>query len=140
MRFPLLCVLLTAAVAGCTPAARVELQCVDLDAELCDAAWELAQPHLLPEETALQDVFINRVGGAATCVPGPCPEQIAATAYYDAGVLQEVILQVTGGLRVVDARRVVLARPPTDGGKPEQPPEQPPEGIESISRPVRNVR
>jgi hypothetical protein len=136
VRFWLLCVLLAVAVVGCAPATQVKLECVDVDAELCDAAWQLAQPHLLPEETALREVFINRAGGAATCHPAPCPELIAATAYYDAGVLQEVILQVDGGLRVVDARRVVRVNPPADGGKPEQAPE----GVEAIRRPGRNVR
>jgi len=122
MRPILLGVVLASAVLGCAPVAPLEPRCVALDAELCDAAWQLAQSHLQPGDGAIQDAVVGRAGGAATCHPVPCPESIAATVYYPSGVLQEVNLQVTGGLRVTDARRVVLASPPPDGGKPEQAP------------------
>ena len=107
---------------GCAPLVQIDPRCLDLDEELCDAAWKLAQPHLGSNDGEIQDAVVGRAGGAAECHPVPCPEMIAATVYYHSGVEQNVILQVEGGLRVVDTARVERAIPiPVDGGK-ELPP------------------
>jgi hypothetical protein len=124
MRFMSACFVLMAAVGGCAAVAPPEPRCLDLDAELCGAAWQLAQPHLRPDDGEIQDSVVGRAGGAAECFPVACPEMIAATVYYRSGVEHSVILQVTGGLRVVDSERVDRGAPmPEDGGK-ELPPGQ----------------
>ena len=102
--------------------ARFPDRSLDLDVELCAAAWDLAQPHLRPDDGEIEDAVVGQAGGAAECHPVPCPEMIAATVYYRSGVEQNVILQIDGGLRVVDTSRVERATPiPVDGGK-ELPP------------------
>ena len=123
MRFLSACVALVAVIAGCTAVTPRDPRCLDLDAELCDAAWQLAQPLLRPDDGEIRDAVIGRAGGAAECFPAACPEFVAATVYYRSGVEHSVTLQVTGGLRVTGSERVYRGTPiPEDGGMELPPP------------------
>ena len=118
MRLVFACAVFVATAGGCAVVPPPEPRCVDLDAETCDSAWDLAQPHLRPTDGEMQDALVGRAGGAAECHPVRCPEMIAATVYYRSGVEVNVIFEVAGDLRVVDTSRIERATPvPEDGGK-----------------------
>jgi hypothetical protein len=117
----LLLVSLLAGAVGCTLPAAAEPRCLDLDADLCDAVWRLAQPHLLPEDGMIDDAVVGMAGGAAECHPLPCPEVVAATVYYRSGVEHSVSFQVTDGLRVTGAERVDRSKPTLEEEDPRVP-------------------
>lgn len=96
-----------AMLAGCVPTVGVAPTCLDgMDVQRCEAAWQLAQPHLRADDGAIEEAAIGLAGGAAECVPFPCPEAMAVTVYFRTGVEHAVVLRVTGGLRVVDSTRI----------------------------------
>jgi hypothetical protein len=127
MRIVIWCVAIAVWTGPCTPVAMdlasdVDPRCDSVDADLCDDAFRLAEPHLDPSDGAIRDIWIGPAGGAAECHPLPCPELIGVVVYYESGVEHSVILQVTGGLRVTGSERVQRDPPPPEDGGKRSPP------------------
>lgn len=84
-----------------------DARCLDFPEEVCAEAMDLAAPYLADEEpTTPREVVVGLAGGAAECVPGPCPEMVGVAAYYPSGMEVTVILErQEGGLVVTETNR-----------------------------------